>query len=144
MVAVLRRGGSPYLWWAATTPCTSVYVPVSVEGGRLPDVLGRAGRAHGTGPRPETAVEDRFADGSYWWAFQSLLETVCGDELGSRYDERGPVVRACFDDLQERWVAEVDRLAAGASVEEWDGLTERCVSEAMHAARELERDLAAG
>ena len=85
----------------------------------------------------------RFADGSYWWAFQSLLETVCGDELGSRYGDRRPVVRACFDDLQDRWVAEVERLlAAGARPEEWDGLTERCVSEAWHAARELERDLA--
>ena len=142
MVAVLRRGGTPYLWWAATTPCTSVYVPLSVEGGGLPDVLGRAGQAQGTGPNPETAVEDRFAAGSYWWAFQSLLETVCGDELGSRYGERSPVVRACFDDLQERWVAEVDRLAAGGSVEEWDGLTERCVNEAMRAACELESDLA--
>jgi len=141
MVAVLPRDCTPYLWWAATTPCTSVYVPVSALGDRLPDVLGRAGTAQGTGPDPETAAHDSYADGSYWWTFQSLLETVCGDELGSRYDERRPVVRACLDALQDRWVAEVDRLAAGGAPEGWDALTDRCVVEAMTAARELVDDL---
>lgn len=137
MVAVLPEDGSPHLWWAAATPCTSVYLPVSVAGNRLPDVLGRAGRAHGTGPNPEKAAVDRYADDSYWWAFQALLESVAGDELGSSYLERQPVVRARFDDLQARWVAEVDRLVDGGAADDWDDLTERCAAEAMQVANEL-------
>jgi secernin len=109
----------------------------------MPDVLGRVGPAQRTGPNPETAAEDSYAYGSYWWTFQPLLETVCGDELGSGYDERQPVVRKRFDDLQRGWAAEVDRLVAGGRADDWDDLTERCVAEAMRTARSLIDDLAA-
>ena len=44
-------GRPPYLWWAAATPCTSVYVPVFVDAGGVPAVLER----------------DEPAGDSYWW-----------------------------------------------------------------------------
>src|SRR5919107_3759901 len=35
----------PHLWWAAATPCTSVYVPVFVNAGGVPEALERVGTA---------------------------------------------------------------------------------------------------
>ena len=136
MIALLRRGRAPHLWWAAGTPCTSIYLPVSVAGRRLPEVLGRAGSAQGTGPNPEQAVQDAYRTGSYWWTFQALLEAVTA-EAGSRYEERQPVVRERFDPLQQRWMDEVDQLGSDAGPDEWDALTAQCTAEALDAAGSL-------
>jgi secernin len=141
MVAVLPKDRTPHLWWAATTPCTSVYLPVLAAGDRLPDVLGRAGRAHGTGPDPEKAEKDGYAEGSYWWTFQALLEAVAGDEAGSRYHERQPLVRTRFEELQQGWAEQVDGMSDGASTAQWDDLTERCTAEALEVARGLLSEL---
>jgi secernin len=138
MVAMLPADGTPYLWWAATTPCTSVYLPVSAVGNRLPDILGRPGTARSTGPNPEEADKDAFTDDSYWWTFQALLETVAGDAAGSRYHGRQPIVRQRFDQLQRKWAGEVDRFIGGtANGEAWDDLTERCTADALQAAHAL-------
>ena len=136
MIAVLPQDGAPYLWWGATTPCTSIYLPVSVTGRGLPEALSRAGLAQGTGPNPEQATRDRHRAGSYWWTFQALLEAVAG-EAGSRYHQRQLLVRQRFDSMQQRWTEEVSRLPDGAGTEEWDNLTARCTAQALEAAESL-------
>lgn len=113
MIAVLPREGAPYFWWAATTPCTSVYLPISPLGTRLPPSLGTAGAGQGSGPTPDTASLDSSDSASFWWLFQGLLETVAGDQLGHAYTERQPIVRSRFDDLQTAWSAEAAALKGG-------------------------------
>jgi secernin len=143
MIAVLPATGRPYFWWAATTPCTSVYIPVAATGS-VPRVLSAAGTAAGTGPRPEHAVADAPLSGSFWWSFQTLLETVAGDVNGAGYHARQPVVRARFDRLQQQWCKDVERLGPDATDEQWRALTEECVTQAQVAVDELTRDLAPG
>jgi secernin len=139
-IAVLPVGGRPYLWWAATTPCTSVYLPLTAAG--VPDILSRAGSYTATGPSPEEADKDSYAEDSYWWTFQLLLETVAGDELGTRYHERQAVVRQRFDLLQARWIDAVEALTeTNAPDEAWTELTSRCVTEAQRTAQDLIREL---
>jgi hypothetical protein len=119
-----------------------VYLPVAVNGGALPAALTRAGTQHGTGPHPERVLADTREPGSFWWSFQTLLEAVAGDADGSCYRERQPRVRARLDQLQQRWLAEVEVLAHDGSDEEWQELTRRCVSEAHAVAEELVAELA--
>lgn len=144
IVAVLPESGDPYLWWAATTPCTSVYLPVGIMGTRLPDVLQRAGTTRDAGPNPEKAGPDAHQQDSYWWTYQALLEAVCGDELATRYPERQPRVRERLDPLQETWAQEVAALETTASTEQWDDLTSRCTEQSMAVARELINELTTG
>jgi secernin len=144
MVAVLPEAGRPYVWWAATTPCTSVYVPVAVTDRPLPTSLSRAGVAHGTGPNPERVPADAPSPESFWWSFQTLLESVVGDTHGGRYHERQPEVRLRLDRLQQRWLAEVAELGTDATDAQWRALTEQCVAEAQHTADELVRDFEIG
>jgi secernin len=140
MIAVLPARGRPYAWWAATTPCTSIYVPVALAGESIPAALSRAGSQHGAGPHPEKAVADTSVDGSYWWSFQNLLESVAGDVDGSRYHERQPHVRARFDRLQQQWLEQVEDLAVDGTDDQWAMLTERCVTEAQATADDLARE----
>ena len=137
VIAVLPRDGRPYLWWAATTPCTSVYIPVAVSGQPLPPALSTAGTQDGAGPNPEKVSADTFTANSYWWNFQALLEAVAGDAHGGTYRERHPTVRARFDELQGAWFKEVDGLANGGSDSEWQALTARCTNEALAAVEDL-------
>jgi secernin len=134
-IFVLPADGRPaHLWWAAATPCTSVYVPVFV--GALPEVLARAGTAHTTSCNPERAPEDAPADGSYWWTFQRLLDAVKGDELGTAFAERQPQVRDAFDPLETAWRAELaDVLDAGPQAQ--TAFTRRCVDGALATASAL-------
>ncbi len=136
-------GRPPYLWWAAATPCTSVYVPVFVGG--LPEALGRRGTARPAGFNPERAPQDEPAGDSYWWTFQRLLDAVKGDVLGTAYADRHPLVRDAFDPLESAWRAELDEvLAAAAELRSGDGrdaaaeplaaFTRRCVERALAAA----------
>jgi secernin len=134
----------PHLWWAAATPCTSVYVPVFVDAAGLPEVLEQGGSARLTGCNPERAPEDRPADDSYWWTFQRLLDTVKGDELGSEYAVRQPLVRDTFDPLEAAWRAELDDVLAEAAGHSRDAgsaplaaFTRRCVDGALAAANGL-------
>lgn len=138
MVATLPVDGRPFLWWGATTPCTSLYIPVAVTGSQLPLSLSTAGTANGAGPNPEKASADTGKTGSYWWIFQSLLETVAGDDQGNSYSQRQPIVRAAFDELQGDWHNAVDGLISGnAPDDEWDALTVRCVDQATDTAQSL-------
>ena len=127
-----------YWWWAATTPCTSIYIPVAVGGSELPSGLGTSGAAAAAGPCPESALPDEPAAGSYWWTFQLLLEAVCGDQEGVCYADRQPRVRKVFDPLQAEFLAATDVLDhADASVAAWDDLTRDCAEAARHAAEGL-------
>ena len=137
----------PYLWWAAATPCTSVYVPVFVDAMGLPAALARPGSARVGSVNPERAPEDGPADGSYWWTFQRLLDAAKGDELGSAFNERQPEVRAAFDPLESAWRADVHDVLARAAHQRTHGrkaaaevlaaFTARCVEEALATAGEL-------
>jgi len=138
MIAVLPREGAPYFWWAATTPCTSVYLPIFPLGTSLPPSLGKAGAGQGSGPTPDTARLDSPDGASFWWLFQGLLETVAGDQLGHAYAERQPIVRARLDDLQTAWSVQARALQeTGADGRQWDALTARCTEQAWQAAAEL-------
>jgi secernin len=142
MIAVLPEAGRPHAWWAATTPCTSLYIPVAATETAVPAALTAAGTAQGTGPNPERASIDAPAPGSYWWSFQRLLETVAGDAHGTGYHARQPEVRARFDQLQQHWLKAVDELGADATDAQWRALIEQCVTEAQETAEALIRDLA--
>jgi secernin len=143
MVAILPEEGEPFMWWAAAPPCVSVYLPISVSSPDLPKVLGKAGTQHGSGPSSEGVAADGYTDDSYWWAFQRLLEVVAGDDLGSTYHERQPIVHTRFDGLQQRWCEEIEGVIAGATSPDWQGLTAKCTAEALATARELTADLSA-
>jgi secernin len=137
-VMVLPDGGTPVMWWAAGTPCTSVYLPVVLDTSALPPALTHAGTARGSGPSPAGVEEDRFADDSYWWRFQRLLEVVSGDQLGGSYRERQPVVRNALDRLQQEFVEQANGLAgAHAGRAEWSALTDDCARRAMSTADRL-------
>jgi hypothetical protein len=84
-------------------------------------------------------VADSSAPGSYWWAFQDLLEAVAGDVDGSSYHERQRQVRSVFDQLQRQWLEQAEDLADGGTDQQWQALTERCVTEAQAAADDLVR-----
>jgi secernin len=129
---------TPYWWWAPTTPCTSIYIPVAVSGAELPAGLGVAGTAGDDGPCPESVAPDEPVPASYWWTFQLLLEAVCGDQDGVCYAARQPRVRQVFDPLQADFLAAADELDhAGASAEAWSDLTRNCATSARHAAEGL-------
>jgi secernin len=132
----------PYLWWAAATPCTSVYVPVFVDAPGLPDALGRSGSVRATSVNPEQAPEDAPADGSYWWTFQRLLDVVKGDALGSAFTDRQPQVRDAFDRLETAWRGELSgvvgravelrsRHGRDAGAEVLGTFTRHCVDQAL-------------
>jgi secernin len=141
MVAVLPSNARPYVWWAATTPCTSVYIPVSATQTALPEMLSAAGTERNTGPNPERAPADASAPGSFWWSFQTLLETVVGDSQGARYHARQAEVRTRFDQLQQHWLKQVEELSVDATDDQWRALTEQCVAEAQAAADQMVGEL---
>jgi secernin len=106
-VLPVAEAGLPYMWWTPVTPCTGVYLPVFVDAGRLPEGFDAAGSAGHRMRRPEEAPVDTYDGRSYWWRFQRLLDLVKGDELGGKYNERQPVVRRAFDELERRWAVEL-------------------------------------
>jgi secernin len=145
----------PHLWWAAATPCTSVYVPVFVAARGVPEALAGGGAAQPVGVNPERAPEDAPAEGSYWWTFQRLLNAVKGDELGSLYAERQPHVRAAFDELETAWRAQLDGVVARArelrsrgdeqaASEALAAFSRDCVESALATAEELLERFSAG
>ncbi|HET7357226.1 MAG TPA: C69 family dipeptidase [Nocardioidaceae bacterium] len=137
-ITVLPQGGTPVMWWAPVTPCTSLYLPVVVHQNGVPPLLATPGTARGTGPNPEHAEEDRYAEDSMWWRFQRLLELVAGDEHGSAYHDRQRIVRAAFDALQTEFLDEAQTLSGqDAATAHWTALTESCVQRACAAADQL-------
>jgi dipeptidase len=76
----------PTRWLALTAPCTSVYLPLSVEG-KVPEVLERAG------PEP--------SDDSAWWRLKRLQQATERD-----FATRLPRVREAFAPLEEEFLAD--------------------------------------
>lgn len=100
------RDRLPVFWWTPGPPCTGLYIPFFVHGSKLPATVSRAGRAGKSVTPPPEAVQDRYSAESWWWQFRELSDLVKGDEIGSRYNERQPMVRAAFDPLEEKFAAE--------------------------------------
>lgn len=137
-VIAVPGAARPHWWWAATTPCTSIYIPVAVTGSALPTELSTAGVAADTGPSSESAAPDHPVDDSYWWTFQLLLEATCGDRDGTCYTERQPRVREIFDPLQAEFRAAAGDLGhSDDSPAAWDRLTRECAEAARRAADKL-------
>jgi secernin len=136
----------PHLWWAAATPCTSVYLPVFPAAGRVPEAL--ALPAPPDVPRPPEEVAPAVFDAqSYWWQFQQLLDHVKGNSEAWTFNDRQRQVRQEFDSLQQRWAQElpdVEREAASllrAGDEKGRKIlarfTERCAQQALGACAKL-------
>lgn len=140
--------GFAMMWWAPTTPCTSVYVPLYVESGQVPDIVSDAGNADTSGTSTDPATADDFTENSMWWWFQALLDWAKGDEDSSLYGERQPKIREALDPLQEEWFekapqieSEAAKLRAGGDIEAAARLlnefTTECVGQAVSAVRLL-------
>jgi dipeptidase len=71
-------------WLALAAPCTSVYLPLWLEG-KVPSILLRGAR-------------DASAD-SAWWRFKRLQQATEAD-----FAARLPRVRGAFDPLEEEWL----------------------------------------
>ncbi len=118
-IAVLPRAQDelPIFWWTPGPPCVGCYVPFFVHGSQLPPIVSRAGTFGKRVVPPHTATEDTFAPDSYWWLFRRLLDTVKGDESGSRpgyYERRQRIVRARFDALEQEFAVGVDQVVQQA------------------------------
>lgn len=72
----------------------------------MPAILSQAGTAGKTVTAPPDAVQDQFSADSWWWQFRELIDMVKGDEIGSKYNVRQPMVRAAFDSLEKKFAAE--------------------------------------
>jgi dipeptidase len=81
MVLALDR---PTCWIALSSPCTSVFLPLSLHG-ELPGALTRGDKE----PDPKSA----------WWIFKQLQR--CVEE---EFEDRLPRVREAFDPLEAEWL----------------------------------------
>jgi secernin len=148
--AIMNLSGTddhlPHLWWAAATPCTSVYLPVFPAAARVPAALALPAPP-GTPQRPEDVAPAAFDAQSYWWQFQQLLDHVKGNSQAWTFNDRQRQVRQEFDPLQQRWAQElpaVERKAASllrAGNEEGRDIlaqfTQRCAQQALEACAKL-------
>jgi secernin len=151
-VAVLPTspGTPPVFWWTPGPPCNGCYVPFFVHGGRLPEMVSRAGTFGKRVVPPNQATADAFAPGSYWWLFRELIDRAKGDPIRSvpgRYESRNRIVREQFDALEQEFAAELPHMlqqATGAGDGDGkpgaailDAFTNRCVHRVTETVREL-------
>jgi len=140
------------MWWTPATPCTGLYIPVFAVASRLPKVLTVAGRQGKTVTPPLQAKRDEFSAKSYWWLFRDLLDKIKGDETGTEFDKRQPIVRSAFDRLEQKWMAqcrEVEQRAItqresreiAKMIRTLDDFTERCVQEAVATVNKLQQSM---
>jgi secernin len=118
-VAVLPESSDdlPVFWWAAGPPCNGCYVPFFPHGSQLPAIVSTAGRFGKGVVAPSEALEDQFADNSYWWLFRELMDRVKGDPIKSIpncYSERNQHVREVFDVLEAAFKTELPQVLAHA------------------------------
>lgn len=116
MVLPAEENGLPVMWWAPVVPCCSVYIPVFVDAGKLPECLMKAGTYGKVMCAPsDVKEEDTYREGSLWWEMRSLLDRVNDDAFGNAYEEKHRIVRSHFDDLEEKWMKEIPAVEAQAA-----------------------------
>lgn len=131
------------MWWAPVAPCCSIFIPVFVEAGGLPELLTNAGNYGKIMCAPsDVAEKDTYKEGSFWWEIRSLIDEIKGDKIGSEYVKRHATVRGYFDELEAKWLLEYNVVVAKAVALKKEGkesemaellyrFTENCVNEAM-------------
>jgi len=143
----------PVFWWTPCPPCTGLYIPFFVHGSKLPSILSQAGKAGKSVTPPPEAVQDQYSPDSWWWQFRELIDMVKGDEIGSKYNERQPMVRAAFDELEKKFAAEAWKaeqkavaLRKAGKVKEatavLDEFMAKCVEEGLAAVKALKAKMA--
>jgi len=142
------------MWWTPVTPCTGLYIPVFAATSRLPKVLTRAGRQGKTVTRPDRAKRDTFSKKSYWWLFRDLLDRIKGDDTGTHFRKRQPMVRNAFDQLERQWlersatleqnvIADRKSRKTGDASKRLDDFTDSCVGEALATVKKLRKSMGA-
>ena len=110
-VAVLphTKDQLPVFWWAPSVPSSSCYIPFFVHGSGLPKIVSTAG-TYGRKIMPPSQVEqDEFSPESLWWLFRDLCDLV-----NIKWDERNPIVRHEFDELEKTFEAGVPEIITKA------------------------------
>jgi dipeptidase len=102
-------------WFALATPCTSVFLPLSLDG-KVPETLTIGAEQ----PDPRSA----------WWTFKRLQQLVEQD-----FANRLPRVREAFDALEARWLGWEDTPADAT------GRMEEATARALETCHRLLRDL---
>jgi len=154
-IFVLPPKGSdrlPTMCWCAGPPCNGIYVPVFVHGAKLPAFVENAGTAGRRITAPNKAIKDKYSPGSYWWESRKLLDITKGDDIGSTWNVRHPVVRKFLDELEARFAKELqsvekeaanlmqrgDTEKAGRIL---DSFTEKCFAQSLEAVRGLQKEI---
>ena len=112
----------------------------------------RAGRQGKTVTRPDRAKRDTFSKKSYWWLFRDLLDRIKGDDTGTQFRKRQPMVRNAFDQLERQWLQESSRTEQHAIKERKSGkaaeankrlddFTDSCVEAALETVKMLKKSM---
>ncbi len=142
--AIVRLPREPdrlaHLWWAPTTPCTSVYLPVFPAAAHVPAHVA-APEAPDVARAPEELPASAGDTRSYWSCFHRLLERIKGGEQAWSFAERRSRARRAFDPLERQWAEELPDVERRASALLRDGddrgravlaeFTQRCVRQAF-------------
>lgn len=142
----------PLMWWSPVTPCTGLYLPIFICEQDFPEILTKAGTVMERTMDPSKSELDSYADDSYWWRFQDLLDELKGDEIGSQFNKNSHVVRQVFIRLEEKWasaVCDIQEEAAAfnragrreEAVELVASFTDKCLRETLAAFSEIRREL---
>lgn len=137
------------MWWAPVVPCCSIYLPIFIESNGVPECLTKAGTYGKIMCAPsDVKAEDTYQEGSFWWEMRSLLDVINGDAVGIFYEERHRIVRGLFDELEAKWLCEIEKVEAEAiafrkehktkeMAEVLYRFTQRCVTETLETIREV-------
>lgn len=142
----------PMMWWSPVTPCTGLYLPIFMCEQEFPEILTKAGTVMEKTMDPTKSYLDSYADDSYWWMFQDLLDELKGDEIGSHFNKNSQIVRKIFNRLEEKWstaASEIQEEAATLNkagrreeaVELVTSFTDKCLRETLAAFSEIRREL---
>ncbi len=149
----VNSGKLPVMWWCAGPPCNGLYVPVFLQGNQLPAMVVCVGTAGRKVITPDRATVDEYSSDSYWWEFKRLCDLTKGDEIGSTWSQRHPLVRETFDNLENKFarkLASIER-EAGILIEKQDmqsvelilsAFTESCFKESIDTVRYLQQEVA--
>lgn len=131
------------IWWTPLPPCIGAYIPIFIESRQLPQALQTPEQP--TNIRsPESWDQAQFDQDGYWWNFQNLLDAVKGDPLGTRFQERQPLIRAQFDMLEKTWVQKASELRTAwndADASGRDSLTPSLRQLTVEAVEDVQRNI---